>query len=385
MKKSITILVHNLFFMGGTTRAVSNTANMLSEKGHSVTILSTFRSQKDPYFPLNKKIKVKSIIDYTSENKRRLIHILFNRLNHFFYPIFKSKHIHLDEPGIRQFSRFIEKKMIREIQQVDTDILISTRASYNLLVAEYASKNVKIIAQEHMVYSMHSERLQDSIQKNYNKFDYVTTLTNKDAIDYQQFLNPDKVFSIPNILSNEYLNRVNVSRKNIILAAGRFEAEKGFDLLIEAIHLNHTLLREWEVHIYGNGQQKELLTKLIDNYHLNDTIKLYPPTSHLYKKMNEASLFVLPSRFEGFGMVIIEAMASRLPVIAFNCPIGPSTIINDTNGILVENGNVEQLSNEIAKLVADSNLRTTYANEGLITSKQYIAENVYSLWEKLLN
>ena len=385
MKKSITILVHNLFYMGGTTRAVTNTANMLSRQGHQVTVISTFRSQKEPYFPLEKDIEIKSIIDYTKDNNQRLKHILFNRLNNLCYSIFKSKEIHQDEPGIRQFSRYIEKRLIQVIQHIETDVLISTRASYNLLVAKYAPKKVRLIAQEHMVFSMHTSNLQDTIRNNYQEFDQITTLTEDDALHYKEFISREKVVAIPNLLPSEYKIDSSVERKKVILSAGRFEEEKGYDLLIQAIGLVHEDLKGWEVHIYGQGSKKDCLNKLINQLGLSHMIKLFPSTKELTKIMNEASLFVLPSRFEGFGMVIIEAMASGLPVIAFDCPVGPRNIIRDgLNGVLVEEANIEQLANELKQLAFNNSQQEKMQAEGLLTSEQYTEEKIYTSWEVIL-
>jgi glycosyltransferase involved in cell wall biosynthesis len=373
--------------MGGTTRAVTNTANMLSKQGHRVTIISTFRSQKEPYFRLEKNIKIKSIIDYTKDNyQNRLIHIFFNRLNNLFYSIFKSKEIHQDEPGIRQFSRYIEKKLIQTIQHVETDVLISTRASYNLLVAKYAPNNIRIIAQEHMVFSMHSSKLQETIRHNYQEFDQIITLTEDDALHYKDFISREKVIAIPNLLPCEYKIDSSVERKKVILSAGRFEEEKGYDLLIQAVHLVHENLNDWEVHIYGQGSKKEHLDILINQLNLSHIIKLFPPTKELTKVMNEASLFVLPSRFEGFGMVIIEAMASGLPVIAFDCPVGPRNIIrHGVNGVLVEEANIEQLANELKQLAFNTTQQEKMRVEGLFTSKQYSENTIYKSWKDILS
>lgn len=386
MKKSITILVHNLYYMGGTTRAVTNTANMLSEQGHKVTIISTFRSQKEPYFPLNNQIKLVPIIDYTKSSKQRIVNIVFNRLNRFCYPIFKSKEIHSDEPGIQQFSRYIEKKLIETIKNLQTDVLISTRASYNLLVAKYAPDSVQLIAQEHMVFSMHPTKLQDDIRKHYHRFNIVTTLTEDDARSYREFLAPHQVVAIPNLLPSEYQTNHAIKRKNVILSAGRFESEKGYDLLIRAVSEIQADLQDWEVHIYGEGSEENQLKTLVSQFGLSDIVKLFPPTKKLHEVMQGSALFVLPSRFEGFGMVIIEAMASGLPVIAFDCPVGPRNIIQDgVNGILVEALNIEQFAKNLKQLAESQTQRDNIQHEGLLTSKRYSKETIYASWESLLS
>lgn len=386
MKKSVTFLVHNLYFMGGTTRAITNSANLLSKAGYQVHIISVFKGHIEPFFPLNSSIQITPIIDYTKGSKKRMVNILFNRMNHFFPKIFAAKEIHPDEPGIKQFSRFIEKQIIQTIQSVNTDVLISTRASYNLLVAKYANKSVLRIAQEHMLFTKHTDDLQQAIKESYSTFDKVTTLTRADAEQYKFFLPSEKIFVLPNSLPEE-LENLSVNKKDkIIISAGRFEEEKGFDLLINAIAKIKDNMNTWQVHIYGDGPEKSNLLQLIRDNRLENIIVLNSSTKELHKKMLQSQIYALPSRFEGFGMVLIEAMATSNAVVAFNCPVGPKEIIShNENGVLVDELDIEQFAIALQMLILDETKIKKLANKGKKKSKEYQQQSIIKLWGKLLS
>lgn len=385
MKKSITFFVHNLYYLGGTTRAITNSANILNRVGYDVRIISVFKGHTRPFFPLDSKIKIMPLIDYTNKGKGRLKNIFFNRLNHFLPKLFATKEIHPDEPGIRQFSAYVEKKIIRAIQAIDTDVLISTRASYNLLVAKYAPGKVYLIAQEHMLFTKHTLALQEAITNSYSRFDRVTTLTNADAKHYESFLSSEKIFVLPNSLPSE-LECVPVTKKErTIISAGRFEEEKGFDLLIEAIARIKEEIGDWKVRVYGEGPEKLKLSQIIKDHELEKTISLEPTTKNLHKKMLTSKVYVLPSRFEGFGMVLIEAMATSNAVVAFDCPVGPREIItHEKDGLLIEEANIIQLADEIKKLINNENRISQLADGGLQRSQKYQQQSIVMLWHKLL-
>lgn len=386
MRKSITILIHNLYFFGGTTRAVTNIANLLSDEGYKVKVVSVFRGKQEPFFQLNEAVEVDCLIDYTRHNKYRFFHLCMN-IFHRFFPLFtKPKELHPDEPGISQFSRFIEKKIIRAIKNVDSDVFISTRASYNLLAAVHAPKQVKCIAQEHMVFTEHSESMQKAIRKYYANFDFVTTLTKADAQYYRSFLPSDKVVVLPNMLPKEFRDTFIQEKEKRIISAGRFEVEKGFDLLIEAVSIIKDRLIGWEIVIFGDGTEKDNLQKKITENQLDQLIIIQPTTKNLQKEMQRAEIFALPSRFEGFGMVIVEAMACEATVVAFDCPFGPKEIItNRVNGLLVEEGNPVALGNALLELTNNNKLRVKLRRNGLNLVSDYSPEKILGIIQKMLD
>lgn len=347
--KSFTFLVHNIYHMGGTTKSISNLANILKEKGHTVKIISVFKASEQPYFNLHEKIEIEPIIEY-GKTIKGLQHILFNRINKF-TPLLKPKYIHPSEPGLNQFSSYVEKKIIQKIKEVDTDIIIGTRASYNLLVAQYAKSDIFKIGMEHMYLKAHDERYQQDIVNAYRKLDVVTTLTKEDQHDYQTQLSHTKVIIVPNIIKE---TTYNLEKKNTIVAAGRFEKEKGFDLLIESIRNIADKMREkqYVLDIYGDGQEKDALNALINNYQLNDLIQLKPTTNHLSKVLSSSKITAVPSRIEGFGLVILEAMYQNSIVVSYKGCYGPEYLIDENlNGFLAERENSKDFANHLGYII----------------------------------
>lgn len=351
--KSFTFLVHNIYHMGGTTKSISNLANILSEKGHKVKIISVFKANQKPYFDLHEKIEIKPIIEY-NKTVKGLTNIFMNRLNKF-TPLLKPKIIHPSEPGLHQFSSYIEKQIIREIKNVHTDIIVGTRASYNILVADYGPSDVLKIGMEHMYLHAHNEQYQKSILESYNKLDLVTTLTNEDKMDYQQRLSETKVIIVPNILKE---TKYDIAKQNVITAAGRFEQEKGFDLLIESInHIQETMRKyDYQLEIYGDGQEKEHYKKMIQQYGISDIVQLKPTTNQLSKILASSKITAVPSRVEGFGLVILEAMYQSNIVVSYKGCYGPEFLIdNKVNGYLIEQQDIKRYGNQLAYIIENYN------------------------------
>ncbi|MEB5567336.1 glycosyltransferase [Mammaliicoccus sciuri] len=347
--KSFTFLVHNIYHMGGTTKSISNLANKLSEKGHSVKILSVFKASDEPYFKLHENIEIQPIIEYNKTIKG-LKNIFVNRINKY-TPFLSPKIIHPSEPGLHQFSSYIEQQIVKAIQNVNADIIVGTRASYNILVSKYASQSVFKIGMEHMYLHAHDEHYQKDLLKSYEQLDLVTTLTKEDQQDYQQGLTHTKVIIVPNILKE---TQYNVDKQNTIVAAGRFEHEKGFDLLLNSINLIQDTMRKYQfqLELYGDGQEKEQYHQLINQYNIQDIVKLKPTTNALSQVLAESKITAVPSRVEGFGLVILEAMYQRNVVISYKGCYGPEFLIeNQKNGYLVDYQDAKQYGEQLANVI----------------------------------
>lgn len=379
--KSITFFTHNLYAMGGIVKSISQLANVLAEKGHQVEIISVFKGASKPYFKLHKSIKVRALTDYQLQFFN-IKDIFFNRI-HKYTSFSKPKLISQYEPGLYQFSHYIENKMIKAIRNVSTDILIGTRASFNILIAHYGSQNVEKIGMEHMNFEAHNIALQREIADAYQYLDKVTTLTESDKSKYEAFIQTP-VYVIPNILNEP---RLSVSKDKIITAAGRLEYEKGFDLLIQSIIPIQQEVRrfKYQIHIYGDGKEHELLQQLIIEHQLADIIKLYGSTQQLNEKLAKSDITVIPSRNEGFGMVILEAMNQSNVVVSFNGNAGPDALIqNNVNGYLVAHGNVEDLSNKLLRLINQEFNKQAIIENGYQTVQSFSSDSVYHYFQMMI-
>lgn len=138
--------------------------------------------------------------------------------------------------------------------------------------------------------------------------------------------------------------------------------------------------------MYGEGEQKSMLNHLIQEAGLENTVIVHQPTLQIMEKYLESSIFLLTSRFEGFGMVLIEAMACGLPVVSFDCPWGPADIINDgEDGFLVGYLNVDEAANKVCKLIESQELRIEMGIRARVNVQRYKRDEIMKQWNSLFD
>jgi len=340
---------------GGAERVVSLLSNYLVKRGYQVEII-TFTTEKSFYE-------------------------LDNRINHIKLGIdFKSKNIL--EKIINSIKRI--KILFKYLKKSNPDVVISFMTHTNIL-AIIASKlnKQRIIVSEDIEYYFYNSNFLYFIRKVIYKIaDILVVKTLKDKNNYS-FLNKRKVRVIPNPLPKGIFEcKGNKIKEEFVLAVGRLDKQKGFDILIEIYAKINT---DWKLYIAGEGSERKTLEMLIKKYNLENKVILLGRVKNIENWYSKASIFVLSSRKEGFGNVLIEAMACECAVVSFDCPYGPSEIIeNGKNGILVENQNKEKLREAIELLIKDENLRKKLAKEALKVRSKYSLEKIGKEWEKII-
>lgn len=224
-----------------------------------------------------------------------------------------------------------------------------------------------------------SQKWMERLYKQISRLDSFVVLTHKDADNWQELNNlevvPNFITHVPSIMSS-------CSNKQVI-AVGRYDRIKGFDLLMKSWCKVKEQHPDWHLNIYGAGNREEY-QNMGNAMGLKDVVHCNGPVSDIDIKYADASLFVMSSRNEGFGLVIVEAMASGLPVVSFDCPCGPSDIItNDEDGILVDNGNVEQLADAICWMIDHPQERIQYGRHARVNALRFSQEHVMEKWIKL--
>ena len=169
-----------------------------------------------------------------------------------------------------------------------------------------------------------------------------------------------------------------------MLAAGRFVRQKGFDLLIEAFRAVNAAHPDWRLKICGHGEMKPQLRQAIAEHGLEGAVELAGPSDDLPGEMERASIYALSSRFEGFPLVLLEAMGKGMAVVAFDCPTGPRDVVRDhENGILVPPRDVPGLAAGLLEMVEDGELRRRCGAAATETARDYTIEAVGRRWEAL--
>jgi glycosyltransferase involved in cell wall biosynthesis len=261
--------------------------------------------------------------------------------------------------------------------------VIATRPAWALLAAAAAPPDAVTVAQEHMNLRAHRPALAADMRRRYAGLDALVVLTEGDRADYLE-LGGLRVERIPNPTPPVAAGTATLDAP-VVVAAGRLTSQKGFDLLIPAFAPVARRHPEWTLRIYGGGPERTALQAQIEAEGMDGRIELMGPTRQLGKALAEASLFVLSSRFEGFGLVILEAMSVGLPVVSFDCPRGPGEIITSgRDGTLVAPEDVPGLSRALDELLSDPARRRAYGAAALETAAAYDQSEIGARWEALL-
>jgi glycosyltransferase involved in cell wall biosynthesis len=262
---------------------------------------------------------------------------------------------------------------------------MSTRPALNLIAASVAPQSLVRIAQEHMNLTTHAQPLQRAIARGYQGLDAVVTLTERDLETYRVAIGDEGplLTSIPNATAG-FGTRSDVSAHTVI-AVGRLSRQKAFSRLIAAFAQVAATHPDWRLVICGDGPRREQLEELIDHHGLAAKVTLAGPVKDVGSAMAGASTFALSSRFEGFPMVLLEAMRVGLPVVSFDCPTGPREIVEDhRNGLLIADGNVDGLAAGLVEMIEDEALRRRCSEGALETVANYSVEAIGARWDELI-
>ena len=215
------------------------------------------------------------------------------------------------------------------------------------------------------------------------KFDRFVVLTSEDA---EQWGFMPNLCVIPNPIC-ESNQKATVQNSNIVIAAGRHVPQKRFDLLLDAWAMLQPELKScWSLNIFGDGQLESLLKDQINRLGIQDSAHIYQPSKDIFKEYAKSAFLVLSSEYEGFGMVLVEAMSVGLPVVSFDCKCGPRDIIDDEkNGLLVPMGDCQALSRAISRLMTDEQLRQKMSLNAKLSSESYSENVIMEKWIRLFD
>ena len=165
---------------------------------------------------------------------------------------------------------------------------------------------------------------------------------------------------------------------------GRFSPQKGFDLLIDTMKYVHPYLPDWKLKIYGRGKEKEKLISLIHENKLENIISLCDYEENIVNVYQNASIYALSSRWEGFGLVLIEAMACGLPCIAFDIDSGPSEIITQgEDGYLVPPFDTKEFAGRIIELAQNKSMYEAFSKNAIKNVQRFSLNTIAGQWNSL--
>lgn len=367
----------SLYMAGGVERVLTLKANYFADVyGYDITIVTTDGEEKENYFPLSSKVKVVNLC------------IHFDEMWHHSF----LKRLSLYIPKERLFKR----KLTEELNRIKPDITVSLlRREINFLTEiQDGSKKIGEIHINRAHYRNFTPNRTNPFKiffakywmyglvKKIKKLDRFVVLTEYDRQAWQDI---PRVDVIPNPLPF-YPEIKDKPRRKRIIAVGRYFDEKGYDMLLRAWAIVEKECKEWELDIYGDGN-KAYYEKLSSSLDLDKKrFRLNASVSDVQGEYLDSSLFVCTSRFEGFGMGIIEAMACGLPVVAFDCLWGPRSIIsNGEDGVLVENGHVKKFAEAIIGLLNSPEKLLTMGHHARINVCRFNIDDIALKWKQLFD
>jgi glycosyltransferase involved in cell wall biosynthesis len=374
------ILIASAYGMGGTIRAALNLAGYLAQH-HRVEVISVYRYRDTSFFgSFPPGVEVTALDD---RRKGTAYHGLTGRLRDLLWRR-RSILIHSSDRRVDEFNLWTDIQLVRKLRGL-RGWLITTRPGLNLLAAELAVPGLVTIGQEQMHLGNHPRALRRAMPAHYPRLDALAVLTERDVRNYREQVGEDlRLVQIPNTVRAMGGPKADPAEKTV-LAAGRFAYQKGFDLLLPAwaqVVADHP---GWRLRLCGSGNLKKPLKAQIKELGLKGAVKFEGPAD-MAEAMGNASIFALSSRFEGFPLILLEAMSKGMAVVSFDCPTGPGEIIDDRrNGILVPPQDVDAFAAGLRELIEDEELRRTCAAAAVETADAYTMERVGPRWDALLD
>lgn len=370
-----------LFHPGGIERIVSIKANYLVEVyGYDVTIVVANQKKQVPFFKLHEKIK---IVDLNIDYDKALSQPLFKRLylRHKLQKEHKtklSKYLFTNHPDIVISTFTHEADFLPQIKDGSKKVLefhfckghkIKMAKAFHFGFITKLAYYYRCWQEENIIIP---------------KYDQFVVLTDEDKNLWKNKIN--NVINIPNILSFRNVDKYADLKSKTAIAVGRLDNQKGFDTLINMWAEIVKQCKDWKLNIFGQGEDEDYLNQLICKLNLKDSVFINRPDKNIQQRYLESSLLLMTSNYEGWGLVLTEAMQCGLPVVAFACKCGPKDIINNgVDGFCIPYKNKNLFVKHAIQLMNDEKLRFTMGYNARNNIQRYSIDNVMPKWHDLFN
>ena len=356
--KKICFFVADITFKGGIERVLSNLATGLSKDNDlDITIVSQYHTFDKPNYPFPPNVNIKYLSDLRYDGRPKSTNRLIGHLKNLgrIRKFFKDNHFDI----------------------------VSAQSFTNVFLLYCAGMDMStVIAVEHVYWGYYGKIIQYIRKYIYRRCKEVVVLTNYDYKYYSTFLK--NVFIIPNPIRPNFQKPEYKGSSKKIIAIGRLEDQKGFEELIDNFKNVADHYPEWHLDIYGEGNLKQCLEAKIVNKNLGQNVYLMGTTDDIGAELRKSSFLVMSSKFEGFGMVLLEAMNEGIPCISFDCPAGPSDILDDNKyGLLVRNQDFNSLIANICNFINSYDLRNKFSELAFKRVRYYSTDRIVGLWKRI--
>lgn len=390
-------LVHCIDAADGVSRAVLTLADELS-RTHPVEVISLYRRGGGPAFPVSDRVRVTYLLGRPPPRPGGVPRPLGRRPRGALVELLARRRSRIAHGrGFPGQSLLTDVVVARKVRSVRSGVLVSTRPVLHLAAVRAARPGARTIGQDHLNYLSRLEErgtLDFITEAGRRGLDALVTLTPSDAVDYGQLLAGTSTVVVPicNPLAWPVLD-ASVTRARqadragprVVVAAGRLVHRKGMGRLVRAFAPVARRHPDWELHIHGTGPLEPVVRRRIEREGLTSQVHLEGHTRDLASAFAQADVFAAASRVEGFPMVMLEAMSTGLPLVAMDCPRGPSDIVRDgLNGLLVGRRDLAGMTAALERLVTDADLRARLGEQALRDAREYAAPRIAARWEELL-
>lgn len=355
----ICFVVYDLSIVGGVERVTEGLANRLMEE-HEVHVLSIMGSNVNQALHFNDSVRV----NFLNVEKARLRVQMMK--------------------AVGRLRKYFKKN------QIEVAFLQSTYVGFIGAPLRFLSKAKIVFCDHGALQSQNGDsdirKMRYIASKLCNTLVLLTEKTRKDYVDLFK-IKRSKTEVIYNWINNSMINETREYdlKSKMILTAGRFMKEKGFDLLVQVAKRVMPECKGWKWYVFGEGQLEEQIRNDIAENGLTDFVVLNGFTSKMNEVYEKTAIYVLSSYREGIPLVLLEAKAFKIPCISFDIVTGPNEIIEDgKNGVLIKPYDVDGMASAIIELINNDNMRKQYSDNAYSNIEKFSEENVLNQWNSLI-
>ena len=374
--KKILLVYYKLFKPGGVAKVLTNLANSLSEEGYTVEIL-LMMEEKEHFYPLNSDVKVHNI----------------DTFSHWAWKIceFNVKYLRF-VPKIRNINAYIYhigvflmlRNWMRKNHQ-NYDIIISAWYKLSSFLALNKKASKKTIAWEHVTYETGGLLFKDTLRRYYKNLKGIVGINSPAIEHYKQY---NKTYFIPNIIGEPFENQEKINfkdKENFISFVGRLDREKNVIALLE-IFKKANVSKDWKLQIIGDGSERKNLEQFVEKNQLQERIIFYgtKTSEEILKLLRRSKIFGFTSLKEALPTVLVEAMFCSNAIISYNCNYGPSDIVKNNSGFLIDVNNKEDFIQKLEMLTnSDEKLEKMMENASK-EAQNWKQNEILKKWQEII-
>ena len=365
----VVYVFRSLAIWGGIERIIVDKANYLSGlEGYEVSILTADQGDHPVPYAVNTPVRLQDLkVGINKQYRYRGLHRLWKGW---------------------QLERCFVRKLRQRLAELCPDVVVCVATDYACLVSEAVGGRFPIVVESHSIYrrtfdqrrllsGLYDWRLKRMLKSAHT----IVALTEGDAADWR--LHYGNVRCIANMVNqNPTCRRADAAHRRVIFV-GRMDSQKRAEVALSIWARVADEYPDWQLHVYGDGDRRQIVDSLAERVR---GVVVHDPTDRIFDAYCDSSFLILTSVFEPFGLVMPEAMSCGLPVVAFDCPYGPRSIITEgSDGFLVTEGD-EQAFADCMKLLMSSHERCrTMGDAAILKARRYTSETIMPQWTALFN